>query len=433
MSDAATEAGGGDGAVGQRPRVVIVGAGFGGLACARALGNAPIDVTVIDRHNYHLFIPLIYQVATAALSPADIAKPIRRMLARYPNISVMLGEVTGVDRDARRVRLAEGGTVAFDHLVIATGSAYSYFGHDEWEKIAPGPRTIEDARRIRARLLRAFERAEICPDPKEQEALLTTVVVGGGPTGVEMAGSVGELARFSFRRDFRHIDPAKARILLVEAGPRVLAGFPEVMSAYAKKALERLGVTVITGARVENIEPGRVTIDGRVERAGTIVWGAGVKASPAAEWLGVEADRLGRVNVGPDLSVAGRDGIYVIGDTAVALGRDGKPLPGLAQVAHQQGIYLGRALKGLIVEGKTMPPFRFHDRGNTAVIGRNAAVFDFGRWHLKGRLGWLLWGIVHVYLLTGFDKRLLVTTQWLWRYLTYETGARLISGGEEAG
>jgi NADH dehydrogenase len=426
MSDAAR---GGEGAAGRRPRVVIVGAGFGGLACARALGNAPVDVTVIDRHNYHLFVPLIYQVATAALSPADIAKPIRRMLARYPNISVMLGEVTGVDLDTRRVRLADGGTVAFDTLVIATGSAYSYFGHDEWQKIAPGPRSIENARVIRARLLRAFERAEICPDPKEQEALLTTIIVGGGPTGVEMAGSVGELARFSLRRDFRHIDPAKARILLVEAGPRLLAGFPGALSAYAKRALERLGVTVMAAARVDKIEPGKVTIDGQVVRAGTVVWGAGVRASPAAKWLGVEADRLGRVSVGADLSVAGIERVYVIGDTAVALGRDGKPLPGLAQVAHQQGIYLGRGLKRLIVEGKPMLPFRFHDRGNTAVIGRNAAVFDFGRWHLKGRLGWFLWGLVHVYLLTGFDKRLLVTTQWLWRYLTYETGARLISGG----
>ncbi len=327
------------------------------------------------------------------------------------------------------MRLADGGSVAFDYLVIATGSSYSYFGHDEWKKVAPGPKSIENARVIRARLLKAFELAEICPDPKEQEALLTTVIVGGGPTGVEMAGSVGELARFSLRRDFRHIDPAKSRILLVEAGPRLLAGFPEVLSAYAKQALEHLGVTVMTGAKVDNIEPGRVTIDGEVVRAGTVVWGAGVKASPAAQWLGVEADRLGRVTVGPDLSVAGLDRVYVMGDTAVALGRDGKPLPGLAQVAHQQGLYLGRGLKHLIVDGKPMRPFRFHDRGNTAVIGRNAAVFDFGRWHLKGRLGWFLWGLVHVYLLTGFDKRLLVTTQWLWRYLTYETGARLITGG----
>ena len=432
MSDGADRVRAGDSASGQ-PRVVIVGAGFGGLACARKLGNAAIDVTVIDRHNYHLFIPLIYQVATAALSPADIAKPIRRMLARYPNIKVMLAEVTGVDLDARRVRLADASTVPFDYLVIATGSSYSYFGHDEWQPMAPGPKTIENARTIRARLLKAFELAEICPDPGRQKELLTTVIVGGGPTGVEMAGSVGELARFSLRRDFRHIDPAQARILLVEAGPRLLSGFPEVLSSYAKRALERLGVTVMTGAKVDKIEPGQVTIDGQVTRVGTIVWGAGVKASPAANWLGIEPDRLGRVTVGPDLSVAGREGVYVLGDTAVALGGDGKPLPGLAQVAHQQGLYLGRELKRLIVAGKPMPPFRFHDRGNTAVIGRNSAVFDFGRWHLKGRLGWLLWGVVHVYLLTGFDKRLLVTTQWLWRYFTYETGARLISGGEDAG
>jgi NADH dehydrogenase len=412
----------------RREHVVIVGAGFGGLACARALGNADIDVTVIDRNNYHLFVPLLYQVATAALSPADIAQPIRRMLARQQNIQVFLGEVAGIDMAARRIRCAAGTSIAFDRLVLAAGSAYNYFGHEQWAAAAPGPRSIEDARLIRARLLIAFERAEASADPAEQAALLTTVVVGGGPTGVEMAGSVAELARYSLRRDFRHIDPTKARIILVEAGPRILSGFPEDLSTYAMAALDHLGVTVKTGTAVEKIEPGQVTMGGEVVRAGCVVWGAGVKAAPVAAWLDVPADRAGRVSVGPDLSVKGLDRIYVIGDAALALDSDGQPLPALAQVAHQQGQHLGKALRRAILAGTPMPPFRFHNRGNTAVIGRDAAVFDFGRWHLKGRIGWLFWAIVHIYLLTGFDKRVLVATQWLWRYLTFQTGARLITG-----
>ena len=412
------------------PHVVIVGAGFGGLQCARALGNSVARVTVIDRNNYHLFVPLLYQVATAALSPADIAQPIRRMLARYPNVDVLLGEVTGVDTAARRVRLADGAEVGYDRLVLAPGSSYNYFGHDEWAAAAPGPRSIEDARRIRARLLTAFERAEMSRDPVEQAALLTTIVVGGGPTGVEMAGSVAELARYSLRRDFRHIDSTKARVLLVEAGPRLLPAFPEELSSHAETELTRLGVTVLTNTAVEKIEPGAVTIGGRVERAGCIVWGAGVRASPAARWLGLTPDRTGKIAVAADLSVPGLDGVYVIGDTALALADDGAPFPALAQVADQQGRYLGRALARNLADGTAPQPFRFHNRGNTAIIGRNAAVFDFGRWRVKGRIGWLLWAIVHIYLLAGFDKRLLVATQWLWRYLTYQTGARLISGDD---
>jgi NADH dehydrogenase len=415
----------------QRQHVVIVGAGFGGLACARALGGADIDVTVIDRNNYHLFVPLLYQVATAALSPADIAQPIRRMLARHANIQVLLRAVAGVDLAARDVVCVDGMRRHFDRLVLAPGSAYTYFGHDEWAPVAPGPRTIEDARLIRARLLLAFERAEACSDPAEQAALLTTVIVGGGPTGVEMAGSVAELARYSLRRDFRNIDPTRSRIILVEAGPRILNGFPEDLSKSAVAALERLGVTVRTNTKVEKIEPGAVTMGGEVVRAGCVVWGAGVKAAPVAEWLGVEADRAGRVSVRPNLEVEGLTGVYVIGDAARAAGADGQPLPALAQVAHQQGQYLGRALLRNMLEGTPMPPFRFHNRGNTAVVGRDAAVFDFGRWHLKGRIGWLFWAIVHIYLLTGFDKRVLVATQWVWRYLTYQTGARLITGHDD--
>lgn len=406
--------------------VVVIGAGFAGLACAGALGGTSIRVTVIDRHNYHLFVPLLYQVATAALSPADIAEPIRKILNRHRNIDVVMGEAVGIDMTDRRVRLADGSFVPFDRLVVATGSAYSYFGHDDWAEHAPGLKTIENARRIRARLLTSFEQAETIDDPARQQALMTSIVVGGGPTGVEMAGAIAELARHALRRDFRRIDPASARVLLVEAGPRLLPAFPEDLADYARERLERLGVQVVTGQSVERVAADGVAIAGRFVPAGTIVWGAGVEASPAGRWLGVETDRLGRIPVAPDLSVPGLDGVYALGDTALALEDGRKPLPGLAQVAKQQGTHLGRALAADILRGEPIPPFRFHDRGNTAIIGRNAAVFDFGRHHLKGRIAWLLWAIVHVYLLTGFDKRILVTTQWLWRYLTYQRGARLI-------
>jgi len=414
--------------VDSHPHVVIVGAGFGGLACAAALGGTAIRVTVIDRRNYHLFVPLLYQVATAALSPADIAQPIRKILSRHPNIDVVLGEVAGVDAPQRRVMMADGGFVPYDRLVLATGSSYGYFGHDEWAALAPGLKTIEDAQQIRARLLGCFERAEVTDDPDRQKALMTSVVIGGGPTGVEMAGAIAELTRYALARDFRRIDPRSARILLVEAGPRVLATFPEPLSQYARRALDRLGVTVLVGQGVESIEPGGVTVGGRFIPAGTVVWGAGVTASPAGRWLGVATDRGGRIQVAPDLSVPGVDGVYALGDTALAAGDDGKPLPGLAQVAKQQGQHLGRALAANMLRGEAMPAFRFRNRGNTAIVGRSAAVFDFGTRRLKGWLAWILWAVVHVYLLTGFEKRLLVSMQWLWRYLTYERGARLIIG-----
>lgn len=421
MSAAGGRAGGGT------PRIVIIGAGFGGIACAKALGGAGAAVTVVDRTNYHLFVPLLYQVATAALSPADIARPIRAMLSRHRNVDVVLGTVVGIDTERRLVRLAAGPALAYDRLILAAGSGYNYFGHDEWATSAPGPRTIDDARAIRDRLLLAFERAEIEPDKAEQERLLTTVVVGGGPTGVEMAGSVAELARHTLVRDFRRINPSRARVILVEAGPRLLSTFPEELSAHARRRLEALGVTVMTGASVEAIERHSVTIDGRVQKAGCIVWGAGVKASPLAAMLGVALDRTGRVPVGPDLAVASLPGVFVIGDSAAAPGPEGKPLPALAQVANQQGRHLGRALRRQLADGTPLPPFRYHDRGNTAIIGRNAAIFDFGRLRLKGRIGWLLWAIVHIYLLTGFENRALVATRWLWMYLTYQRGARLIT------
>jgi NADH:ubiquinone reductase (H+-translocating) len=407
-------------------RVVIIGAGFGGLACAVALGRRGIRTTVIDRRNYHLFVPLLYQVATAALSPADIAEPIRKILSRYKNVDVVLGEVVDVDVEGRRVLLGDGSAVAYDRLVIATGSDYSYFGHDDWAPLAPGIKTIEDARTIRMRLLLAFERAELSDDEEERKALMTAVVIGGGPTGVEMAGAVAELARYALARDFRRIDPKAATVLLVEAGPRLLTAFPKSLAEYAQRALERLGVTVLLEHKVEHIESGAVTVNGRRIRAATIVWGAGVKASHAARWLRVEPDRAGRIPVRPDLSVPERPGVFALGDTALLAGADGQPLPGLAQVAAQQGKHLGRALSAELLRGVPLPPFRFHNRGNTAIIGRHAAVFDFGWSRLKGWFAWILWAVIHVYLLVGFEKRLLVSLQWLWRYLTYEQGARLI-------
>jgi NADH dehydrogenase len=416
----------------EQPHVVIVGAGFGGLACAKALGGAPARVTIVDRRNYHLFVPLLYQVATAALSPADIARPIRRILGRYQNIRVLLGETNAVDASARSVRLRDGQELRYDTLVLATGSEYSYFGHPEWAALAPGPRTLEDARKIRARLLLAFERAEMANDA-EQDALMTIVIVGGGPTGVEMAGAVAELARHALARDFHRVDPRRARIVLIEAGPRLLAAFPEKLAVYARTALEKLGVTVVTGQAVEAIDARGVTVAGKRIEAATVIWGAGIRASPAAQWLGVAADRAGRIAVNADLSVAGMDGVYVLGDTALANGDDGLPLPALAQVAAQQGEHLGRALRKNFAGGRALAPFKFRNRGNTAIIGRHAAVFDFGWMQLKGRFAWLLWALIHVYLLVGFDNRLRVTLQWVWAYITYERGARLIMGDTEPG
>jgi NADH dehydrogenase len=408
------------------PRVVIVGAGFGGLACAWALGNKPVAVTVVDRCNFHLFVPLLYQVATAVLSPADVAHPIRSILRRFKNIDVLMDEVLGIDPAARFVNLRDGPAVSYDVLVVATGSEYAYFGHGDWAALAPGLKSIEDAQEIRARLLRAFERAEISRDPDEQQALITTIIVGGGPTGVEMAGSVAELDRHALARDFRHVRPQSARVILVEAGPRILSSFPESLAAYARERLERLGVTVWTGKAVEEIEPDRVRIAGEWIRAGTIIWGAGVQASPAGEWIPGERDRMGRIVVAPDLSVPALEGVFVLGDLAHCKGADGDPLPALAQVAAQQGRHLGRALAANLTSGVPLPRFEFHDRGNTAIIGRNAAIFDFGRWRMKGFLAWVLWAIVHIYLLVGFEKRLLVAMQWLWLYATYQRGARLI-------
>jgi NADH:ubiquinone reductase (H+-translocating) len=408
------------------PHVVIVGGGFAGLACARGVGGDGIRVTVVDRNNYHLFVPLLYQVATAALSPADIAQPIRKLLKRQRLTRVILDEVTGVDTAAKQLRLASGRTVHYDRLVLASGSSYNYFGHEAWAKDAPAVKTIEDALRIRARLLTAFERAETSTDPAERDYLLTTVIVGGGPTGVEMAGAIADLARFALARDFRSLSPGMARVVLVEAGPRILPAFPESLSEHARAVLERRGVTVITGAAVEAISEGKVSLDGREISGATIIWGAGVKASPVGLWLGAPVDRAGRIAVNADLSLPGIPDVYLIGDAA-AFTDSGTTLPALAQVAQQEGKHLGKALRALLLHGTPMPPFRFHDRGNTAVISSGAAVYDLRGWKLKGFVGWIFWAIVHVYLLTGFRNRILVVTQWLWRLATFEPGARLIT------
>jgi NADH dehydrogenase len=412
--------------VGSAPHVVIVGAGFGGLACARMLGGSGVRVTIIDRRNYHLFVPLLYQVATAALSPADIAAPIRRVLARYPNIDTVLAEVSGVDPVGRRVLLADGGHIPYDALILAVGSMYNYFGHEDWAVHAPGVKTIENARDIRARLLRAFERAETENDPVRRKALLTIAVIGGGPTGVEMAGAVAELARHTLAKDFRRIDPKSAEVQLIEAGPRLLTAFPGDLPAYALKALAALNVTVRLNTQVQSIDAEGLTANGERLEAATVVWGAGIRAAPAAAWLGLTPDRLGRIAVASDLSAPGCERVYALGDVAL-LEQDGAPLPALAQVAKQQGEHLGRALRGLERNASSpMPAFHYRSRGDTAVIGRHSAVFVIGRWRLKKGPAWLMWALVHIYLLIGFDKRVLVATQWVWRYITSERGARLI-------
>lgn len=411
-----------------RPRVVIIGGGFGGIACAKALGRAPVQVTLIDRHNYHLFVPLLYQVATAALSPADIAEPIRKMLRGQGNTEVLMAEVTGIDTAERAVLTEDGARVPYDRLVIATGSVYNYFGNETWAEHAPGLKTIEDARAIRTRVLCGFERAEHEPDPARRQALMTSVIIGGGPTGVEMAGAIAELARHALARDFRRIDPREARVLLVEAGPRILAAFPERLSAFARRRLEALGVEVRTGEAVAQLNAEGVQLPGEFLHANAMVWGAGIRASPAARWLGVQPDRTGRIPVTDRLAVPPFADVYAIGDTVAAAGDSGAPLPGLAQVAKQQGEHLGRELAREARDGSTPRAFAFRNRGNTAIIGRHAAVFDFGKRQLKGFLAWVLWAILHVYLLVAFEQRVLVSIQWLWRYVTYQRGARLITG-----
>ncbi len=407
------------------PRVVIVGGGFAGLSAARGLASAPVEVLLIDRHNYHLFQPLLYQVATAGLSPGEIAWPIRSLLRRQRNARVVLGEIVGVDTDARAVRVGES-DVSYDYLVLATGARHGYFGHSHWEPHAPGLKTVDDATEIRRRILLAFERAEIEPDPETRRALLTFVIVGGGPTGVELAGALVELANKALARDFRRIDPSTARVILVEAGGRILPTFPETLSSNAATSLERLGVEVRSGAAVTDCDTDGVVIGTEHIAARTVLWAAGVAASPVAQWLDLPGDAAGRVTVAGDLSVPGHPDVYVVGDAArVAWGE--QLVPGIAPAAKQMGAYVARSIRAQ-VDGKHPEAFRYRHYGNLATIGRSRAVIDFGWLHLRGWLAWWIWGSAHIYFLISMRNRALVAWQWLWSYLTFQRGARLITG-----
>ena len=411
-------------------QVVILGAGFGGLTAAKMLRKAPVEITLIDRQNYHLFQPLLYQVATATLSPADIAVPVRSTLRDQENARVLLGSVESIDRASRLVKLADGREVPFDWLVVATGATHAYFGHDEWEPYAPGLKKIDDATEIRRRVLLAFEKAETEDDPEKRRALLTFVIVGGGPTGVEMAGAIIELATKTLVSDFHHIDPSSARVILAEAGPRILPAFAEELSAFAAASLRRKGVEVLCGEPVTDVGPNGVTLGGEDIGARTVVWAAGVKASPAAKWLGVEGDRAGRVPVTERLTLEGDPRIFVVGDTAAAAWRDGQTVPGIAPAAKQMGAYAARAILADL-KSRTIAPFRYRHQGNLATIGRQSAIVDFGRTRMKGRLAWFVWGAAHIYFLIGFRNRLIVMLHWIWAYVTLRQGVRLITGSTE--
>lgn len=409
---------------GDATRVVIVGAGFAGLAAAKALAHAPTRVTVIDRQNHHVFQPLLYQVATAALAPTQIATPVRTILRKQGNAEVILGEVVGVDLERKQVLTADR-RVAFDYLILATGARHAYFGHDDWEHHAPGLKTIDDATALRSRILLAFERAEVEEDEAERARLLTFVIVGGGPTGVETAGAVAELAKRALRREYRRINPQCARIILLEAGQRLLSAFPDDLSASALAAIERLGVEVRLNTAVTGIDAATVALRDGVIPTRCVIWAAGVQASPAAKWLGATADRAGRTLVGPDLRIVGRDDVFVIGDCAYAIGADGKPLPGIAPVAKQQGAYAARAIKSAI-RGEAVAPFTYVDFGAMATVGRKAAIAELRGLRLKGFVGWLTWCAAHIYFLIGFRNRIAVAFDWIWSFLTFERGGRLI-------
>jgi NADH dehydrogenase len=406
-----------------RAQVVIVGGGFGGLATARALRSTPADVLLVDRQNHHLFQPLLYQVATAGLSAPEIAYPIRRILWRQRNVRVLLAEAVAVDLSARRLKLREG-ELAYDFLVLASGATHSYFGHGEWAAHAPGLKSLEDALDIRNRVLVAFERAEALDDSEARRAYLTFVVVGGGPTGVEMAGAFAEIARHTLVRDFRRIDPRAARVILVEAGPRILSAFPEDLSASAVKQLEALGVQVWTGAGVTGVDAHGVSLGADRLAARTVVWAAGVEASPLGRTLGVPVDRAGRVPVNPDLSVPGHSEVFVAGDLA-AVSQGGRLVPGVAPAAMQMGRHAGEAIARRMA-GRATQPFRYVDKGSLATIGRSAGVALFGRLHLSGFLAWAAWLGVHIFFLIGFRNRFVVLFTWAWAYLTFERSARLI-------
>jgi NADH:ubiquinone reductase (H+-translocating) len=414
---------------GSKHRVVIIGGGFGGLAALQNLKHPGIAVTIIDRRNHHLFQPLLYQVATTALSPSDIAWPIRYIARGRPEVTTLLGNVVGIDKAAQAVELEDGERVPFDSLIVATGATHAYFGHDDWAPHAPGLKTLEDATAIRRRLLMAYELAERETDAAKRKALLTFVIIGGGATGVELAGAIIELGRITLKDNFRSIDPDETRVLLIEAGPRVLPTFRENLSAYARRALEKLGVEVMLGQPVTRVSDGEVTYGNQVVRTGTVLWAAGVLASPAAKWLGVEADKAGRIKVNPDLTVPGSPNIFAIGDVVAINANKGKPVPGIGDAAKQEGRYAARLIKARL-QGRTLPPFEYKHLGDIATIGRSAAVIDFGWLQLTGWIGWWAWGLAHIYFLIGIKNRVSVALSWLWIYLTGHRSARLITQGE---
>jgi NADH:ubiquinone reductase (H+-translocating) len=409
-------------------RVVIVGAGFGGLQTAFALAGAPVQITLVDRRNHHLFQPLLYQVATASLATSEIAWPIRYLLRDRPDVTTLFATVSGVDAQAKRVLLDDGDALPYDTLVLATGARHAYFGHDEWEPFAPGLKTLEDATTLRRRILVAFERAERETDSLRRAALLTFVIIGAGPTGVELAGTIAELAQDTLPPDFRNIDTHQARVVLIEAGPRVLAGFADDLSAYAQRSLMSIGVEVMLGQAVTECSADGVVYGGNRLDAKTIIWAAGVRASPAAEWLGAPADRAGRVQVSPDLTVPGHPDIFAIGDTVMIAGPDGKPVPGIAPAAKQQGRYVADAINARL-RGGTPAPFRYQHAGSLAQIGKRKAVIDFGRFKLRGTIAWWIWGIAHIYFLIGLRNRLSVAISWLWIHARDQRAARLITQG----
>lgn len=413
-----------------RPRVVVIGAGFAGIAAVKGLRGVDADVVLIDRHNYHLFQPLLYQVATAALSPAQIAQPTRAIVRRQKNCTVALGEVTAIDT-ARKIVRGHTDEIAYDYLVVATGATHAYFGHDEWAEAAPGLKTIDDATHIRRRVLGAFEQAETCEDETLRRALMTFVVVGAGPTGVEMAGAIAELARHTLKGEFRNIDPASARIILAEAGPRVLAAFPEKLSNRARRDLEKIGVEVMTGKAVGNCAKDHVVIDGETIPCRTVVWAAGVQASAAAKWLGAEADRAGRVKVAADYSLPTQADIFVVGDTAALTDSAGRAVPGLAPAAQQAGKYVARVIRARIEGKDAPPPFKYRDDGTMATIGRGKAIALIRGFGFGGFIAWWMWGVIHIMPLVGFRNRVVVALDWMWSYLTHARGARLITAPKD--
>ncbi|PYE86654.1 NAD(P)/FAD-dependent oxidoreductase [Phyllobacterium leguminum] len=410
--------------------VVVVGGGFGGIETVRSLAGAPVRITIIDQRNHHLFQPLLYQVATAMLATSEIAWPIRHLFRNRPEVETLLATVRGVDSKKREVLLHDGHLVPYDTLVLATGATHAYFGHDEWEKFAPGLKNLEDATTIRRRMLVAFERAERETDPARRQAFLTFVIIGGGPTGVELAGAIAELAHVTLVKEFRNIDPHLTKVVLIEAAPRILLAFSEDLSAYAQKALERLGVEVRTGAPVTECADGYVVFGKEKLATATVLWAAGVKASPAAQWLNAPADRAGRVEVEPDLTVPDHPEIFVIGDTAAVLAPDGSPVPGIAPAAKQQGSYVATVIKARLAGRPEPGPFRYKHTGSLATIGKRAAVIDFGWIKLRGWLAWWIWCVAHIFFLIGTRNRIAVGLSWLWIYVTGHRSARLITQGQ---